>query len=89
MVTICHGHDHVMGHEAQRTLVDMQIDSAKRDLELGIRSLRQQNHAELFQEAERVAGIGWLGDKLKMKWNELAQEHLNRFTGSFTSFIFI
>ena len=56
MVTICHGHDHVMGHEAQRTLVDMQIDSAKRDLELGIRSLRQQNHAELFQEAERVAG---------------------------------
>eukprot|EP00435_Cladocopium_sp_Y103_P039356 s662_g10.t1 len=41
--------------KAQRTLVDMQIDSAKRDLELGIRSLRQQNHAELFQEAERVA----------------------------------
>jgi hypothetical protein len=40
--------------------VDMQIDSAKRDLELGIRSLRQQNHAELFQEAERVAGIGWV-----------------------------
>lgn len=38
--------------KAQKSLIELQIDSARRDLELGIRSIRQQDHSDLFQQAD-------------------------------------